>query len=209
MWKLSGSGNRDADWRSAYHQMPKRQAMTQDEFDRLLAWLNPDAEQAGRRYEDIRQSLIKIFNWRGCTDAEDLADEVINRVAGRVHELDGNYVGDPANYFYGVAKKLFHECRRRLKAYAPIDDTLGSTVSAPASQDDYSELEHVCLSRCVAKLDAESRELIMAYYSLDKRDKIDGRKVLATRLGISVNNLRVKVYRIRAVLEKCIRECLE
>lgn len=183
--------------------------MTQDEFNLLLAWFNPDREQAGRTYEDIRQSLIKIFNWRGCHDAEGWADEVINRVARRVHELDGTFVGDPAYYFYGVAKRLFHECRRRMLVQVQLDETVGATVLAPEPAEDDSELEHECLERCVAKLDANSRDLIMAYYSLIKRDKIDGRKALAERFDISVNNLRVKVYRIRGALEECIRECLD
>jgi RNA polymerase sigma factor (sigma-70 family) len=182
--------------------------MTQDEFDRLLARLDPDAEQAGRRYEEIRQSLIKIFNWRGCPDAEGLADEVINRVARRLHEMGESYVGDPAHYFYGVARNLLHECRRRMQAQVPFEEIGGRTARAPEPVDDNSEFEHECLARCLAGLDAESRELITVYYSLDKHDKIEGRKVLAQRLGISVNHLRVRVYRIRAVLEKCIRECL-
>jgi RNA polymerase sigma factor (sigma-70 family) len=188
--------------------MLKQQAMTKKEFDRLLAWFNEDPEKAGRRYEEIRQSLIKIFTWRGCVDAESLADEVFNRVAVRIHELDGVYVGDPAHYFYGVAKKLFYECRRRMNAQAPLNEAMGLTVTASEATEDESELEHECLERCVGKLDAESRKLIMAYYALDKRDKIEGRKALAQRFGISINNLRVRLYRIRAVLEKCIRECL-
>jgi len=51
--------------------------------------------------------------------------------------------------------------------------------------------------------------LIMVYYALEKRDKIEARKALAERFGISINNLRVRLYRIRAGLEKCIRECTE
>lgn len=183
--------------------------MTQDEFDRLLAWLNRDRAQAAKRYEEIRQSLIKIFNWRGCADAEGLADEAINRVAMRLPEFVADYVGDPAPYFYGVTKNLLHEYRRRMKAQVPLDDNVSATVPAPEPEDEDSQQLHECLSRCVEELDADSRELIMAYYALDKHDKIGGRKALAQRLDISVNNLRVKVYRIRAALEKCIKECLK
>lgn len=191
------------------HRMPKRQAMTQNEFDRLLAWLDRDPEQAGRRYEEIRQSLIKILTWRGCLDAEDLADEVINRVARRVDTLEGNYVGDPAHYFYGVGKKLYYESQRRMREQVPLDEAAVSDIPAPEPQEEDSEAEHDCLVRCVGKLDAGSRKLITAYYSLDKGDKIEGRKALAQRFGMSVNNMRVKVYRIRAALEKCISECLD
>jgi RNA polymerase sigma factor (sigma-70 family) len=183
--------------------------MTQDEFDRLLAWLDPDPEQAGMRYEEIRRSLIKILDWRGCIDAEDLADEAINRVARRVDTLEGSYVGDPAFYFYGVGRKLYYEAQRRMREHVPLDEAVVSNIPAPEPQEDDSEEEHECLVRCVGKLDAESRKLIIAYHSLDKGDKIEGRKALAKRFGMSVNNMRVKVYRIRAALEKCIRECLD
>lgn len=183
--------------------------MTQDEFDRLLAWLSEDPEEAGKRYEDIRHSLIKLFTWQGCADAEGLADEVFDRTAARLSDPRWAYVGEPAHYCYGVAKKLFYECGRRMKSHAPLNEVAGLTVDASEVTEDASELEHECLGWCVGKLDAESRELIMVYYALEKRDKIEARKALAERFGISINNLRVRLYRIRAGLEKCIRECTE
>ena len=73
--------------------------MTQESFDSLLAWLDADRERAGRRYEEIRRRLIKILACRGCHDPEDLADEAINRVAGKVGEVAKDYSGDPALYF--------------------------------------------------------------------------------------------------------------
>lgn len=183
--------------------------MTQDEFDRLLAWLSEDPGEAARRYEDIRHSLIKLFTWQGCVDAEGLADEVFDRTAARLSRLGWVYAGDPAPYCYGVAKNLFHECRRRMKSHTPLDEVASLTVDASEVTEDDSELKHECLGLCVGKLDAESRELIMVYYALEKRDKIEARKALAERFGISINNLRVRLYRIRASLEKCIRECTE
>lgn len=183
--------------------------MTQNELNRLLTWLSEDPEEAGRRYEDIRHSLIKLFTWRGCIDAEALADEVFDRAAARLSELDWAYTGDPAHYCYGIAKKLFYECQRRMKAYAPLDEVAHLTVHPPEVTEDDSDLERECLGLCVGRMDAEGRELIMAYYSLEKRDKVEARKALAQRFGISINNLRVRLYRIRTRLEKCIRECME
>jgi hypothetical protein len=81
----------------------------QESFDRLLAWLDGNNELAKKKYENLRYSLIKMFTSRGCIDAEELADETINRVARQVKTVGGNYVGDPAYYFYGVAKKVYLE----------------------------------------------------------------------------------------------------
>ena len=59
--------------------MKKGWVLTQELFDTLLDWLDPDRERAGHRYETIRLRLIKIFTSRGCPEAEELADETINR----------------------------------------------------------------------------------------------------------------------------------
>src|SRR5687767_11901471 len=103
--------------------MSRPSILKQEDFDKLLAWLHRDREQAGQKYEAIRESLIKIFSWRGYDDAEDLADEVINRVAAKTQWLAENYVGDPALYFYGVAKKILLE-RERREQHQPLDPTM-------------------------------------------------------------------------------------
>ena len=62
--------------------------LRQDEFDRLLTWLDPDPERAGSMYEKIRWRLIAILAARGCRVPEELADETIDRVARRVADIE-------------------------------------------------------------------------------------------------------------------------
>jgi hypothetical protein len=50
--------------------------------------------------------------------------------------------------------------------------------------------------------------LILDYYAKEKQAKIDHRHELAQRLGISVETLRVRVFRVRASIEECIKNCL-
>jgi RNA polymerase sigma factor (sigma-70 family) len=180
--------------------MKTERVLSQDEFDRLLRWLSPDRERAGERYEQIRQGLIKIFNYRGCASAEDLADETINRVAQRLKDILDTYQGPPDPYFYGVAKKVYLEYTR-LK---PPPATL------PAPGDDPEEMagRYECLDECMSQLPAEGRELIMLYYRGEKQAKIDARKELGERLNLNNNALRARAHRIRERLEKCVRECL-
>jgi hypothetical protein len=45
--------------------MKKGWVLTQELFDPLLDWLDPDRERAGHKYETIRLKLIKIFTSRG------------------------------------------------------------------------------------------------------------------------------------------------
>src|SRR5689334_18556794 len=69
--------------RIATSLMNKDWVLSQEAFDALLDWLDSDREQAGIKYEDIRGRLVMMFAARGCVDAEDLADETINRVTQR------------------------------------------------------------------------------------------------------------------------------
>ncbi len=173
--------------------------LTQEAFERLLAWLDADRERAGEKYEEVRRRLIKIFTCRGCHEAEDLADEAINRVARRVEEIAATYSGDPTLYFYGVARKVHLEQLRRKPASPP----------QPAKQPGETERDYACLERCIQQLTDDNRELILQYYQEEKGAKIGLRKRLAEQLGIALNALRIRAYRVRAVLEKCMQDCLE
>jgi DNA-directed RNA polymerase specialized sigma24 family protein len=179
--------------------MNKDWFLTQEAFDALLAWLDPEREAAGRKYEDIRLRLIKLFTCRGCYEPEDLADETINRVSKKLRDIQSNYAGDPARYFYGVANKVHLEFIRRRPPVVP-------PVTSESSED--VEKEYECLERCIQELTDQNRILVLQYYQLEKRAKIDHRKQLATQLGIAVNALRIRACRIRNALQKCVQNCI-
>lgn len=181
-------------------QKKKEWLLTQEAFDSLLVWLNPDREQAGSRYEQIRLRLIKIFVCRGCGEPEELADETINRVIRRLPEIKEGYEGDPALYFYGVAQNVHLEYTRRKRVPADLPAKL-----EPCEE---SEQEYECLERCMQNLSPQNRELVIQYYQDEKRAKIDNRRELAERLGIALNAVRIRAHRIRATLQECVRQCL-
>ena len=180
--------------------MKKEWVLTQGAFDALLDWLDANRDLAALKYETIRSRLIKIFACRGCLEAEDLADETINRVTSKLPEIHTTYTGEPARYFYGVANKVHLEYTRR-KPVPPLPD--------PKTDCEQAELEYACLDRCVAKLTSEQRELVLSYYQEEKHAKIEHRKLLASRLGIAANALRIRAHRIRASLQECVKECLQ
>jgi RNA polymerase sigma factor (sigma-70 family) len=189
--------------------MSKRWELTGEALDGLLTWLDPDREQAGRKYEHIRKSLIKIFAWRGCAEAEDLADETINRVARKVPEIASTYQGNPALYFYGVGRRLYLEYQKQQLRRAPQESDAESATSIE-EEASAAELErrHECLEQCLQKLSESNRELIRDYYQRDLQTKGDSRSELARRLGVSAVALRVRAHRLRASLLDCIRDCL-
>ena len=78
-----------------------------------MDWLDTDRECAGLKYEVIRSALLRIFVSKGLNDAEDLADEAINRVIVRLPDIRQGYDGEPARYFHGVARNIIRETYRR------------------------------------------------------------------------------------------------
>ena len=86
--------------------------ITQEAFDRLLSWLDPDRDRARERYEMIRRKLIVFFASRGGDSPEEMADECINRVMKKLPEIEQQYTGSPGNYFLGVAKVIAWEWQR-------------------------------------------------------------------------------------------------
>lgn len=176
--------------------------LTQDLFDDLLNWLDSDRERAGVEYEDIRRRLIKLFVCRHCNDPESLADETINRVAMKVRQIKDTFVGPRAPYFYAVANKIHHEYLRA-KPMIEVPPSLSITSIA-----DEVESEFNCLEQCLNRQTPANRKLVLEYYKGERRTKIEYRKGLAEQHGIALNALRIRVHRIRGLLEECVRSCI-
>ena len=184
-------------------------AVPTESFEEILAWLNPDREIAATMYVQLRHDLAKVFTFRGCADPEGLTDEVFDRVAKKVHEVKPTYVGDPRLYFRAVANNLVKEDLKKAKTQVSLEGTeLREPTTIESDEDNAEEMEE-CLRSCLQKLSAENRKLIVEYFAKEKQAKIDHRSELAQQFGISVENLRVKVYRIRVSLQGCIERCLK
>jgi RNA polymerase sigma factor (sigma-70 family) len=192
--------------------MAKKRNINEEDFNDLLAWLDPVRDLAGDRYESIRRSLIKIFIWRGYTEAEEMADETMDRVARNVKDIEATFVGNPTLYFYNVANKLMMEWARQKRLRVPLENEGNKLVKeksvSPHEPEDDGEAEYECLGQCLEQLEAEDHALILAYYQHDKQAKIDHRRDLAQQMNVGLNALRVRVHRIRSRLEKCIENCL-
>jgi RNA polymerase sigma factor (sigma-70 family) len=165
-------------------------------FDALL---NPP------EFERVRGRLVRIFARRGCSIPEDLADETIARVVSKVPEIASHYEGHPLRFVYAVARNVYREFSRRPRTVS-IEDQ--APLEAPSTDDAARKEEiHACLESCLSNLDADDRRLIREYYRFEKGGKIDGRIELAMDLGIAMNTLRIRAYRIRKRLSLCVLGC--
>lgn len=182
--------------------MTNKTVTSQSDFDLLLDWLDNDREKAAQQYEKIRQRLIQIFCGRGCYEAEELADITFDRVTTKLPSIIETYTGKPALYFYGTANNVYHEWIRQQTGQKQVEfeDAVKENIEPNA------ELE--CLEKCLEKLSAGQRQLVIGYYRENKSFKIKNRKQLAESLGISKGTLQIRIYRIRQGLRECINECL-
>ena len=180
--------------------------LTQQAFDRLLASLSADRDEAGMQYEIIRLKLVRFFEWRAIDSPEDHADETINRVARRIDE--GQVIENVKGYFYGVARMVFMEAlKERERAPVALENApKGLREKVPEVSEPEPRLQ--CFDRCLQELPAENRSLIMEYYQEERRAKIQLRQQLADKMRIPLNALRIRAHRIRMSLEKCITTCL-
>jgi len=179
--------------------------LTGEALDRFLACLDANPDHAGRKYEAIRQKLVKIFDWRGARFPEECADETINRVVRKLEH--GQEIRDIPTYCQGVARLVFLESLKKAENRQVSLDELKTVPMAEVSSDD-DTVQRKCFVRCLGELPGESRQLILQYYEDERRLKINNRQAIADKLGIPLNALRSRVQRIRDKLEQCVTHCL-
>jgi DNA-directed RNA polymerase specialized sigma24 family protein len=177
-----------------------------EKLDILLDWLNPDRERASSSYLRIRTSLVKIFQSRKCLDAEELADQTMDRVMERAADMSLNFEGDPTLYFYGVGKNVLLEYSRRQQVHLGLYEAADKTAVEP---DPDLEFQSACFDKCLVELDEHELELITSYYSHNARKKGEFRRRIAKENNITIANLRIRVFRIRNKLRECVENCCD
>lgn len=174
--------------------------VTKAEFDSLLAWLNSDRDLAGRKYQTIHSGLVRVFISKGFNNAEDLADETINRAIRRLPDIRERFVGEPANYFHGIARNIIRENKHPKEIVCNIVD-----VRVELKPDEREE--HDCLGHCLQDLPTGKRDLILGYYLYEGHEKIEHHRNMAKQLNITVGAFRNRAHQIRMNLKSRMSQC--
>jgi hypothetical protein len=158
-------------------------------------------EYLAAEHRRIRSMLIMFFLRRGSCNPEDSADDTITRAIeqiradkrfGRVAELD--------YYLLGIARNVLREYRDR-----PAIPVAASPLTV--SSDEKEAREH-CIERCLERLNQQDKELIVGYTSITGPDKNLLRTRLAAERNWTITALRLKVFRIRESLRRCLSQCM-
>jgi DNA-directed RNA polymerase specialized sigma24 family protein len=172
----------------------------------FLSCLDPDADRAGEKYESLRLTLMKFFDWRGAHFPEECADETINRVIRKIDE--GQTIRDIPTYCHGVARLVLLERLKGPESRRTDFEELPPAALVAHEPEEEDEKQD-CFEQCLKQLPLESRRLILQYYDDERRGKINLRLAMAERLGIPLNALRSRAQRIRNRLEECVNGCLK
>ena len=115
-------------------------------------------------------------------------------------------------YSYGVAKIIRLEEDEVVRREDSVRDELlhgGGAFVDPEDPYDESEQRYAAFEDCLGKLSVSDRTFILNYYEDIGRAKIDNRKSLSDKLGISQNAVTLRAYQIRKKLRKCIKNRLK
>ena len=183
--------------------------ITKQDFDNLLGWLSPDADEAAVLYEKIRRGLIRYFSFRGCVDPESLTDETFNRVARKISIVEFDDKLNKTNYFYSFASLVFREDYAKRKKQFEKDNELSRVIKQRLKRLEEEKTPEIeCLETCLAKETPQMSELLLDYYSGVRGEKRQLRKKLAEEQDISLELLHSRVSRMRNVLRECLKNCL-
>jgi len=182
--------------------------LTATTFSKLLRSLDPDPGRSGEKYEELRQVLVRYFQWRGAPYPEEHADETFDRVSNK---LGANLViANIGGYCYEVGRLVCLEALKGRARSVSLDSS--PPAAAPARSTDEAadaESRFACLEACLGELTGDSRELILEYYRHDSRARIDSRRALAKRFGLQREALANRAQRVRNGLEGCVKGCMD
>jgi RNA polymerase sigma factor (sigma-70 family) len=187
--------------------------LTQRAFDNFLLNLDTDRNKAGEKYELIRLKVRKYFEWHGAFGSEELTDDVITRLVRRMDE--GEEIQNLSPYIYGIARLRMLEYKRENKRReVTLNDLAILLPVSEAARDEEEndelqlEIREECFQHCLAKLPEEHRQLLIKYYGTRHTAGVQQRRRhLAETLGIPTNGLRMRIFRIKNKLEKCVKRC--
>jgi DNA-directed RNA polymerase specialized sigma24 family protein len=180
------------------------------DFERCLQALHRDREQASHVYLDLNRKVLTYLESNHCLDANSCADVVMDRFSEIASE---GRVSKPRSLIFSIAWHVLHEYWRNQKRETEAARQLqAELIRGHESQRDESGLDSVksdCRKSCLAGMPAKDRTLVKRYNEPDGQEKLyTTRKKLANELGVTLSELRKRVFKIRNTLRDCYMRCV-
>jgi RNA polymerase sigma factor (sigma-70 family) len=186
----------------------RKREVNPEDFKRLLARFHADPAQAWQAYYTLRRKLVVFFEHSGNFEAEELAEEALDRIAKKADAFE---IENVAEFAFGVARNLRREAFRERAAWKPMTDAAGDQLAVKGPDPEKTIIENIDANRnlkrlvkCLQqRLSASERRLLLEYYPTERENLESRRQELADSLGINLGALRTRMVRLREKLEEC------
>ena len=171
-------------------------------YSLLLETFSSDEKVAAFAYAKLRDSLIRFFQIKGDDAPDEAADETLDRVAAKLSEAV--LIEDLTKYSFGVARLVFLEnLRKAQKQKKAFEDF---RLSNALQKNDEETDDFAPFRKCFESLPDAEKNILQTYFDDLPFDEInENRLKLTDKLGVSLNNLRLKIFRLRRRLEDCVQ----
>ena len=188
----------------------QRRDVSSEDFMRLLERLGPDLESAWQKYDELRLKLVVYFESFGHhVEAEDLADESLNRIAKKPEDYP---IDDLPILALGFARNIRRETLK--KQAQTLHPTFNNAHAGKEPNPETIVISKIdrerrinCFASCLRGLMHHERLMILKYYPDEASNLEEIRSRLAETLGIEKGTLATKVARLRKILESCCSKC--
>lgn len=94
---------------------------------------------SNRRQAKDRRHLVRLFEWKGCEDAEELADETLRRVSRRIEGMEMESVNSYTYLREELTHRVFREVlQERTRREVPSRRSAGRSVKPPQPKSRFS-----------------------------------------------------------------------
>lgn len=173
-------------------------------FAALLNFLCPDdPDEASRRYLHLHQKLVGFFRLKGMYDPVNDADDALDRAGEKI--VKGHNIPDIYKFCMGIARNIVHERLRQKKreesAFLKFIDN-SQDNSTEALVDQITNL----MKPCFEQLPKDDQNLLLSYCRVPPGvERAVHRRQLADSLKSTLAALRIRVTRLRRVLNSCVK----
>lgn len=193
--------------------------MLQNKYNLFLKWLSPEEDLSKKEFEKIWNALTRYFEARGFNNSQDLADETILRLVGKLsasQKTDSEFSEYSFGYIIGFARNIAREHLKKenIKNKREISlEDLPEFLTPTTYQEQPLKLHILaqlnCMEHCLKQLPEKDKKLIVEYHLPEDIPLKVLRKKLSEKYNTSDSDLRVRIYRIRGKLRNCLENCLE
>jgi hypothetical protein len=175
-----------------------------DPLRALLEALCPeDPDEANRRYLNLHQKLVGYFQMKGMMDPFKDADETLDRAGQKIAK--GVVVPDINRFCLGIARNIVRE---RFRQMQHEESAFKQFIENYMDNSTEAVVDRIAnfMKPCFERLPFEDRELLISYCNTPEGcSRAEHRLNLAHQLKSSISALRIRITRLRRVLEKCVK----